>query len=189
MKRAIYTISALILVSTAFFLIQGGKQFSREETSPKSESNQHSQSANQSKNDHKTPIESRLERATQKEHKRTYTDLDLLPANELGKQDNTETDDIHHVISLVLQYDSIMKEGSIPTGMNEDFVDALTGKNTHSFRFIKRSHPRIDPQGRLTDSWGSPYFFHSVSSQEFSIRSAGPDREFYTDDDIHRTTQ
>ncbi|HMP73919.1 MAG TPA: type II secretion system protein GspG, partial [Kiritimatiellia bacterium] len=45
-------------------------------------------------------------------------------------------------------------------------------------------HPRIDHHGALLDPWGTPYFFHHLSRNRLEIRSAGPDREFHTDDDL-----
>ena len=45
-----------------------------------------------------------------------------------------------------------------------------------------------NPQGYLkslpVDPWGTPYFFHQLSSTEMEIRSAGPDKRLWTDDDV-----
>ena len=37
----------------------------------------------------------------------------------------------------------------------------------------------------MVDRWGSPLFFHAVGDQRFEIRSAGPDQEMWSGDDIH----
>jgi len=36
----------------------------------------------------------------------------------------------------------------------------------------------------LCDRWGTPFFFHQESAYAMGIRSAGPDREMYTEDDV-----
>ena len=118
-----------------------------------------------------------------------YIDLDFSAASEFGKDGNDEIDDILHLMTLVNLYDSRMRDDLIPTGMNEDFVDALSGGNSERMRFIRRSHPRIDKKGRFLDQWQTPYFFHSVSLRHYSIRSAGPDRIFNTEDDVVRSTE
>ena len=42
----------------------------------------------------------------------------------------------------------------------------------------------INPNGELVDSWGTPFFFHQLSSMDLEIRSAGPDRIMWTTDDL-----
>jgi hypothetical protein len=49
---------------------------------------------------------------------------------------------------------------------------------------IPRGHPAINPDGELCDRWGTPYFFHSESRRRTTIRSAGPDRQMWTADDV-----
>ena len=61
---------------------------------------------------------------------------------------------------------------------------ALTGKNPLNFQFIRRDHPAINARGELCDRWGTPFFFHALSGTRMELRSAGPDRQMYTDDDL-----
>jgi hypothetical protein len=43
---------------------------------------------------------------------------------------------------------------------------------------------RINEKGELVDAWGTPFFFHQLSGSEMEIRSAGPDKVMWTDDDL-----
>ena len=45
-------------------------------------------------------------------------------------------------------------------------------------------HPALGVDGRLRDRFGTPYFIHPRGHLAFEIRSAGPDRKMFTDDDI-----
>ena len=67
---------------------------------------------------------------------------------------------------------------------NATFVNALTGRNPSRLAFLPRSHAAIDAQGQLLDRWGKPFFFHLLGRDALEIRSAGPDRELYTADDL-----
>lgn len=78
-----------------------------------------------------------------------------------------------------------MEFGSFPAGQeNRDIMNALTGNNPEKLPVFPRNHPRIDAVGNLLDAWGTPFIFHPISSQYLEIRSSGPDREIFTDDDI-----
>ena len=39
-------------------------------------------------------------------------------------------------------------------------------------------------KGELCDRWGRPFFFHQLSGTKMEIRSAGPARQLWTDDDV-----
>jgi hypothetical protein len=34
------------------------------------------------------------------------------------------------------------------------------------------------------DRFGTPYFFHPISETRIDVRSAGPDRKLWTEDDV-----
>lgn len=75
--------------------------------------------------------------------------------------------------------------GSFPTGNeNPHFINALAGANPSQLVIFPISHPRISATGELLDAWASPFHFHLIDRHHLEIRSAGPDREFFTDDDI-----
>jgi hypothetical protein len=75
--------------------------------------------------------------------------------------------------------------GSFPTG-NEPahFLNALAGTNPGKLVIFPRQHPRVSPDGALLDAWGSPFHIHPVSRDHLEVRSAGPDRTLFTDDDL-----
>jgi hypothetical protein len=75
--------------------------------------------------------------------------------------------------------------GAFPTAEdNAALMRRLTGRAPDSLAVFPEAHPRLDDSGALVDAWGTPFFFHHLSSQALEVRSAGPDREFYTDDDL-----
>lgn len=74
----------------------------------------------------------------------------------------------------------------LPLGANEDIADALRGKNKAHLRFLPDDSPVFDKQGRIIDRWGTPLYFHAESHDRLDIRSAGPDKQMWTADDLHR---
>lgn len=75
--------------------------------------------------------------------------------------------------------------GENPAGQNEDIVTAMLGENAKRAAYLQADSPAIK-DGRLLDPWGTPYWFHPVSRDRMEIRSAGPDRELFTADDLRR---
>lgn len=75
--------------------------------------------------------------------------------------------------------------GAFPTAEdNAALMRQLTGREAGSLAVFPEDHPRLDESGALLDAWGTPFFFHHLSSQAIEIRSAGPDQEFFTNDDV-----
>jgi hypothetical protein len=75
--------------------------------------------------------------------------------------------------------------GANPVGTNPEITAALTGSNPKQVVFIKADDAlRVNDQGELVDSWGTPFFFHQLSAREMEIHSAGPDRVMWTADDL-----
>jgi hypothetical protein len=74
---------------------------------------------------------------------------------------------------------------SFPTGAsNAHFIHAIQGANPGRQPIFPLEHTRLDPEGNLLDAWGTPFHFHPISRHALEIRSAGPDRELFTEDDI-----
>lgn len=73
--------------------------------------------------------------------------------------------------------------GENPVGDNGDVVAVLLGSNAKRAAWLPADCGAI-VEGKLVDRWGTPYWFHAVSAQEMEIRSAGPDRELFTGDDL-----
>lgn len=76
--------------------------------------------------------------------------------------------------------------GNRPLSANEDWADLLRGRNAAAERFLPDTHPAVNAQGQLVDRWRTPLFFHALGGGRFEIRSAGPDRQLWTEDDLHR---
>lgn len=74
--------------------------------------------------------------------------------------------------------------GGNPVGTNAEIVKTLNGGNPQGVRYLPQEFLRLNEQGELLDSFGTPYFFHQISSQEMEVRSAGPDKTLWTQDDI-----
>ena len=74
--------------------------------------------------------------------------------------------------------------GENPVGDNSEITAALTGKNPKQVNFIaEESGLRVNGKGELIDAWGTPFFFHQLSSKVMEIRSAGADKKLWTLDD------
>jgi hypothetical protein len=71
-----------------------------------------------------------------------------------------------------------------PVGDNIEITAALTGKNKLGLALIPPKHKAINKDGQLCDRWGTPFFFHAESASKMEIRSAGPDRKMWNDDDV-----
>jgi hypothetical protein len=72
--------------------------------------------------------------------------------------------------------------GAHPSGDNSDIAAALVGAGAEGV-FLPRTAAALR-EGQLIDRWGTPYWFHPVSANLTEIRSAGPDRQLFTGDDL-----
>lgn len=73
-----------------------------------------------------------------------------------------------------------------PVGTNADITKSLLGDNPKRMRFAIPEGTTVNKNGELCDRWGTPFFFHQLAKDKMEIRSAGPDRAMWTDDDIQR---
>ena len=92
------------------------------------------------------------------------------------------------VMSHALDNFSLLVKGNdpLPLGANDDIAEALRGKNKAHLRFLPDDSPVFDDRGRIVDRWGTPLYFHASARDWLEIRSAGPDRQMWTADDLHR---
>ncbi len=74
--------------------------------------------------------------------------------------------------------------GENPTGTNSEIMKAVMGGNPKGARLGPPENQSLNGEGELVDRWGTPLFFHQMSRTSMEIRSAGPDRTMWTDDDI-----
>jgi hypothetical protein len=109
---------------------------------------------------------------------RDYANTNLPPQNDLT------------LMSRLMENSQLLLKSAAnrPLSANEDWADFLRGKNSAHERFLPDQHIALNSKGQLIDRWGSPLFFHAVGGGRFEIRSAGPDRKLWTDDDIHRNS-
>lgn len=106
------------------------------------------------------------------------------PQSQLLGTDQLEPEAQARLVGSILH---IFREstGAYPTAEdNPGVLCQLLGDNTARRVYLSRESPAIDGQGALLDAYGHPYYFHFISSQKVEIRSAGPDGEYYTDDDF-----
>ena len=72
----------------------------------------------------------------------------------------------------------------LPIGCNADLADALRGRNPHQQRFLPDDHPALNDDGELIDRFGIPLHLHVEKAGYYQLRSAGPDRKLWTEDDL-----
>jgi hypothetical protein len=89
---------------------------------------------------------------------------------------------LENMRTTIRQYGSTL--GGNPVGTNPEITSALQGDNPNKINFLKEDGNRVNSAGELVDFWGTPYFFHQLSGIEMEIRSAGPDKKMWTEDDL-----
>ena len=106
------------------------------------------------------------------------------PAKALNSPATDIRADLRLVSEVIEAYRTNFLQTGNPTGSNAEITAALAGKNKLRFAFIAPNHPAINRAGELCDRWGTPFFFHSESATKMEIRSAGPDKKMWTEDDV-----
>lgn len=102
-----------------------------------------------------------------------YGDPSLEPIEDLRK--------IHRIAA---GYFSVIKDSSKnPIGGNADFSAALRGENPNREIFLRADH-KVFVNGLLVDRWGTPVVVHPEGWRSLELRSAGPDKKPYTEDDL-----
>ena len=103
-------------------------------------------------------------------------------AETLNSPDHNAADDLATVSLLLSQYRR-HHDGN-PIGSNAQIAADLLGHNPQGVAYLPAKGPFLDEQARLIDRWGTPYFFHALASDRMEVRSAGPDHELWSADDI-----
>ena len=102
-----------------------------------------------------------------------------------GDEKSPPMEDLISLQRVLHGYFSIIKDASrYPIGGNEDLAAALRGENANQQAFLPDDHPAFDREGRLVDRWGTPIFVHPVAARIIELRSAGPDRRLFNEDDL-----
>lgn len=86
-------------------------------------------------------------------------------------------------VSLMLR-DYRTRMGENPFGTNAEIMKAVMGGNPKGALLGPPEGQKLNGDGELVDRWGKPYFFHQLSRTSMEIRSAGPDQQMYTEDDV-----
>lgn len=105
-------------------------------------------------------------------------------ADELNAPGSDLQRDLRLVTEIVSTFRTNFLHVGNPTGTNAEITAALTGRNPLRLALIPTDHPAINRDGELCDRWGTPFFFHAESATRMEIRSAGPDRKMWNDDDV-----
>jgi hypothetical protein len=90
--------------------------------------------------------------------------------------------DLEAVRSMIRDYRSI--QGENPVGTNAEIMKQLMGENKKNAQLGPPQGLNLNSNGELIDRWGTPFFFHQLSRADMEIRSAGPDRVMWTEDDL-----
>lgn len=104
-------------------------------------------------------------------------------ADSLHAEDQPALRDLEIVASFLDTYARGM--GGVPAGDNADITAAITGTQYpgQKGRVFPQNHRSIR-NGQIVDRWGQPLWFHSNSANSTEIRSAGPDKQLFTSDDV-----
>ena len=115
----------------------------------------------------------------------TYFDHESDFHKVYGSEQGTLQTDLEIVAAVLGHVRILIKDlATLPLADNQNFTRLLTGNNKQKFAWIHPQHPAISPQGELMDRLGSPLFFHRVSALRTEVRSAGEDRQMWTEDDV-----
>lgn len=102
-------------------------------------------------------------------------------ADRLVEQTQTPLNDLETVGEFVDLYRKSF--GNLPVGSNEDLTAIITGQNPKRGVLFPPDSPMI-VKGQLVDRWGTPYWLHPSSGSSLEVRSAGPDKNLFTADDV-----
>jgi hypothetical protein len=110
--------------------------------------------------------------------------VNAAPANAARPTSDRLRADIEDV-QLVLR-DFRTGLGENPVGNNAEITKALLGNNLKQLKLEVPVGSQLNADGELCDRFGTPYFFHQLSGTKMEIRSAGPDRQMWTADDVQK---
>lgn len=133
----------------------------------------------------RAPIEPTGRRAVSEKHP---SGVNLLPGlAELtgGLHDaSQEPEEDLRIVEELIRMHVRTFDGIPQGGENIEIVQYLTGRNERNLALLPPDHPAISEKGELLDRWGAPYHFHPVSRKILEVRSAGPDGDLWTEDDL-----
>ena len=104
---------------------------------------------------------------------------------EYGNPNLPARNDVVALANAITNFLIIDKQAtSRPLSANEEWSAALRGLRPGTEPWISAGSPAFDARSRLIDRWGTPLIFHALGGKQWEIRSAGPDRKPWNDDDL-----
>lgn len=90
--------------------------------------------------------------------------------------------DLEIVEQLLGDYRLLYREN--PVGVeNFEITAALMGENPKKVFFVDPELSLVNENGELLDRWGSPFRFHALRGDRMNVRSLGPDKILWSEDD------
>jgi hypothetical protein len=104
------------------------------------------------------------------------------PPQKASDVDADAARDFDKIALMLRDYRTITGEN--PTGTNAEVMKAIIGGNPRGAILGPPEGQSLNGDGELIDRWGTPYFFHHLTRDLMEIRSAGPDRRMWNEDDV-----
>ncbi len=93
--------------------------------------------------------------------------------------------DVQLMERLLGSYFMLVKgDAPLPLASNATIAAAFRGENRSRMALLPHDHHAFDAEGAFVDRWGTPLFFHAEAADHVEVRSAGPDQQMWTDDDL-----
>ncbi len=116
---------------------------------------------------------------------RLENDLPVVVTSDVTDEADSASAEVFRVHALLVNFLTAIKEPyRPPLGDNIDVVRALSGGNRYGDVYLATNDPSINDRGEWVDWWGTPYHFHARAADVIDVRSAGPDRIIFTEDDV-----
>lgn len=102
-----------------------------------------------------------------------------------GSEESTGQQDIKLFYNYLTNVFLLIKNrDSAQYAINEDLSSFLLGKNSERTALVSKNSHIFDKKKRIIDRWGTPIHIHTISHNNFELRSGGPDRKLFTKDDV-----
>ena len=110
-----------------------------------------------------------------------YLFTPLFSAAGRTKSDTTRLEE-EELAKAIARYATVFQK--FPADNNAALTKNLTGDNPQQLMFLNLVETSTNKDGQLVDIWSTPYKFAFVSTNRFTITSAGDNRTFGDTDDI-----
>ena len=105
-------------------------------------------------------------------------------AGSLNQPNGSAQADVEALHAMIVRYlIALQRRPGRPIGDDGDLAAILKGNNPLRKALLPADHPAFSPDGRLRDRFGTPYHLHALSGRSYEVRSAGPDKKLFTQDD------